>query len=109
MTDVAARTVQSSNDPAETLPSRSMSWIPGGTFRMESDRPYPEDAPKPCCIPENPRGRPETAGCEPCQQQIMIPRTMLDGASHRCAANYCRSHRSMVRPAEPVGPPVSAA
>jgi formylglycine-generating enzyme len=26
-------------------PSRDMAWLPGGTFRMGSDRHYPEEAP----------------------------------------------------------------
>ncbi len=31
--------------PAETPPLPHMRWIPGGTFRMGSDRHYPEEAP----------------------------------------------------------------
>jgi formylglycine-generating enzyme len=35
------------------------------------------DAPKTCCIPENPRGGPEAASYDPCQPQIKIPRNFL--------------------------------
>src|SRR5438105_12573179 len=31
--------------PAQAAPDQSMLWIPGGTFRMGSDRHYPEEAP----------------------------------------------------------------
>jgi formylglycine-generating enzyme required for sulfatase activity len=31
--------------PPGRAPSRDMAWIPGGTFRMGSDRHYPEEAP----------------------------------------------------------------
>jgi hypothetical protein len=43
------------------------------------------DAPKACCVPENPRGGPEAASYDPCQPQIKIPRKVLKGGSHLCA------------------------
>ena len=60
------------------------------------------DALKACCIPENPRGGPETASYDPCQPQIKIPRKVLKGGSHLCAPNYCRRYRPAARHAEPV-------
>jgi formylglycine-generating enzyme required for sulfatase activity len=60
------------------------------------------DAPKACCIPENPRGGPETASCDSCQPNIRIPRKVLKGGSHLCAPNYCRRYRPAARHAEPV-------
>jgi formylglycine-generating enzyme required for sulfatase activity len=60
------------------------------------------DAPKACCIPENPRGGPEAASLDPCQPQIKIPRKVLKGGSHLCAPNYCRRYRPAARHAEPV-------
>jgi formylglycine-generating enzyme required for sulfatase activity len=60
------------------------------------------DAPKACCIPENPRGGREEASYDPCQPQIMIPRKVLKGGSHLCAPNYCRRYRPAARHAEPV-------
>jgi len=65
-------------------------------------RRHEADAPKACCIPENPRGAPETASYDPCQPQIRIPRKVLKGGSHLCAPNYCRRYRPAARHAEPV-------
>jgi formylglycine-generating enzyme len=60
------------------------------------------DAPKACCIPENPRGGPEAASYDSCQPNIRIPRKVLKGGSHLCAPNYCRRYRPAARHAEPV-------
>ncbi len=60
------------------------------------------DAPKACCIPQNPRGGPESASLDPCQPDIRIPRKVLKGGSHLCAPNYCRRYRPAARHAEPV-------
>ena len=60
------------------------------------------DAPKACCIPENPRGGREDASYDPCQPQIKIPRKALKGGSHLCAPNYCRRYRPAARHAEPI-------
>ena len=55
------------------------------------------DAPKACCIPENPRGAREETSYDPCQSQIKIPRRVLKGGSHLCAPNYCRRYRPAAR------------
>ena len=60
------------------------------------------DAPKACCIPENPRGGPEVASYDPCQPSIKIPRKVLKGGSHLCAPNYCRRYRPAARHAHPI-------
>jgi formylglycine-generating enzyme len=60
------------------------------------------DAPKVCCIPENPRGGIETASYDPCQPQIRIPRKVVKGGSHLCAPNYCRRYRPAARHPQPV-------
>jgi formylglycine-generating enzyme len=60
------------------------------------------DAPKACCIPENPRGGPESASYDQSQPKIRIPRKVLKGGSHLCAPNYCRRYRPAARHAEPV-------
>jgi formylglycine-generating enzyme len=60
------------------------------------------DAPKACCIPENPRGGPEAASYDPCQPQIRIPRKVLKGGSHLCALCYCRRYRPAARHAQPI-------
>jgi sulfatase modifying factor 1 len=60
------------------------------------------DAPKACCIPENPRGGLEADSYDPCQPQIRIPRKVVKGGSHLCAPNYCRRYRPAARHAQPV-------
>jgi sulfatase modifying factor 1 len=60
------------------------------------------DAPKACCIPENPRGGREEASYDPCMPNIRIPRKVLKGGSHLCAPNYCRRYRPAARHPEPV-------
>jgi sulfatase modifying factor 1 len=60
------------------------------------------DAPKACCIPENPRGGQEGASHDPALPRIRIPRKVLKGGSHLCAPNYCRRYRPAARHAEAV-------
>jgi len=60
------------------------------------------DAPKACCIPENPRGGPEVASLDPRLPNIRIPRKVLKGGSHLCAPNYCRRYRPAARHAEAI-------
>jgi formylglycine-generating enzyme required for sulfatase activity len=60
------------------------------------------DAPKACCIPQNPRGGREQESYDPCQPAIQIPRKVLKGGSHLCAPNYCRRYRPAARHAHPV-------
>jgi formylglycine-generating enzyme required for sulfatase activity len=60
------------------------------------------DAPKACCIPENPRGGSEVASYDPCQPRIKIPRKVVKGGSHLCAPNYCRRYRPAARHAQPI-------
>jgi formylglycine-generating enzyme required for sulfatase activity len=60
------------------------------------------DAPKPCCIPQNPRGGPMEASYDPQLPKIRIPRKVLKGGSHLCAPSYCRRYRPAARHAEPV-------
>jgi sulfatase modifying factor 1 len=60
------------------------------------------DAPKACCIPENPRGGTEAGSFDPRQPQVRIPRKVLKGGSHLCAPNYCRRYRPAARHAQPI-------
>ena len=60
------------------------------------------DAPKACCIPQNPRGGNEAGSIDPCQPNIAIPRKVIKGGSHLCAPNYCRRYRPAARHAQPV-------
>lgn len=54
---------------------------------------HPNDALKPCCIPQNPRGACADQSYDPGQPQVRIPRKVLKGGSHLCAPNYCRRYR----------------
>ena len=77
----------------------------GNVWEWTSDwysQKHEADAPKLCCIPENPRGAPEQDSYDPCQPQIRIPRKVLKGGSHLCAPNYCRRYRPAARHPEPV-------
>ncbi len=69
----------------------------GVDHRLVRRRSMTADAPKACCIPENPRGGREDASYDPCQPQIRIPRKVLKGGSHLCAPNYCRRYRPAAR------------
>jgi formylglycine-generating enzyme len=63
---------------------------------------HPNDAPKACCIPENPRGGHEGQSYDPSQPDTRIPRRVLKGGSHLCAPNYCRRYRPAARHPQPV-------
>jgi formylglycine-generating enzyme required for sulfatase activity len=63
---------------------------------------HPGDAPKACCIPENPRGGHEDQSYDPCHPGSRIPRRVLKGGSHLCAPNYCRRYRPSARHPQPV-------
>jgi len=55
------------------------------------------DAPKACCIPDNPRGGPEAERRDPLTPSVHIPRKIVKGGSHLCAPNYCRRYRPAAR------------
>jgi len=77
----------------------------GNVWEWTSDWYSPKhtaDAPKACCIPENPRGGSEADSYDSCQPNIKIPRKVLKGGSHLCAPNYCRRYRPAARHAQPV-------
>jgi sulfatase modifying factor 1 len=63
---------------------------------------HPEDAAKACCVPRNPRvasaGKSFAAG-EPGER---IPRRVIKGGSHLCAANYCLRYRPAARQGEAI-------
>ncbi|MDA9401813.1 formylglycine-generating enzyme family protein [Bradyrhizobium sp. CCBAU 45389] len=110
---------QSSEHPA----GEGMLYVPGGTFRMDSDRHCPEEAPAHRVTVDGfwidrtpvtnrqfrkfvnatgyvtPRGGPELRSCQP---NLRISRKVLKGGSHLCAPNYCRRYRPAARHAEPI-------
>jgi formylglycine-generating enzyme len=57
----------------------------------------PEDAAKPCCVPQNPRGAEEVASLDPGQPQFRVPRKVLKGGSFLCADSYCLRYRPAAR------------
>ncbi len=59
------------------------------------------DAAKACCIPQNPRGGPETGSYDQCDPSVRIARKIVKGGSHLCAPNYCRRYRPAARHAQP--------
>src|SRR5260370_12854097 len=50
------------------------------------------DAPKACCIPENPREGAEAANYDPRQHNIKIPPKLIKRGSHLSAPNYRRRY-----------------
>ena len=60
------------------------------------------DAPKACCIPQNPRGGSQDGSYDPATANVRIPRKVIKGGSHLCAPNYCRRYRPAARHAEQV-------
>jgi formylglycine-generating enzyme len=60
------------------------------------------DAPKTCCIPNNPRGGCEGKSYDPRLPHVKIPRKVIKGGSHLCAPNYCRRYRPAARYAQPI-------
>ena len=77
---------------SSTWPATSGSGRPTGT-----SRDMPEDADKPCCVPENPRGPAVEESYDPSQPQFRIPRKVIKGGSYLCADSYCLRYRPAAR------------
>jgi formylglycine-generating enzyme required for sulfatase activity len=56
-----------------------------------------EDADKPCCVPDNPRGGSIEGSYDPAQPQVKIPRRVIKGGSFLCADVYCQRYRPAAR------------
>jgi formylglycine-generating enzyme required for sulfatase activity len=63
---------------------------------------HPQDAPKACCVPRNPRVGDARDSLDPRQPDSQIPRKVIKGGSHLCAPNYCVRYRPAARFPEPV-------
>jgi formylglycine-generating enzyme required for sulfatase activity len=58
---------------------------------------HPADVAAPCCVPADPRGGDESGSYDPAQPQFPIPRKVIKGGSHLCAASYCLRYRPAAR------------
>jgi sulfatase modifying factor 1 len=93
--------------PVEAFPPNGYNLhdMIGNVWEWTTDWYSPQhtvDAPKACCIPENPRGASEADSYDACQPRIRIPRKVVKGGSHLCAPNYCRRYRPAARHAQPI-------
>ncbi|PZV18938.1 MAG: sulfatase-modifying factor 1 [Pseudanabaena sp.] len=58
---------------------------------------HPEDADKPCCIPNNPRGGSMENSYDPSQPKFPVPRKVVKGGSYLCSPEYCERYRPSAR------------
>ena len=54
-----------------------------------------------CCIPANPRGPSQAQSLDPAEPRA-VPRKVVKGGSHLCAANYCQRYRPAARHPEAI-------
>jgi formylglycine-generating enzyme required for sulfatase activity len=120
--NVADNTLFSTPGQTSEAPAHDgMVYVPGGTYRMGSDRHYPEEAPvhrvtvDGFWIDRTPvtnrqfrefikaTGYVTFAELTPNAKDYpgALP-LMLKGGSHLCAPNYCRRYRPAARHAEPI-------
>jgi formylglycine-generating enzyme required for sulfatase activity len=62
---------------------------------------HPAAAARACCVPRNPRGAGQEGSVEP-GDPLRIPRKVVKGGSHLCAANYCLRYRPAARTPQPI-------
>ena len=89
------------------MPCPGMVWIPGGAYRMGSDRHYVEEAPAhpvevdgfwmDATAVTNAQFRTFVA-----TTGLRIPGKVMKGGSHLCAPNYCTRYRPAARMSQPV-------
>jgi formylglycine-generating enzyme required for sulfatase activity len=77
----------------------------GNTWEWTSDWYQPvhvAEVQKACCVPANPRGGGRELSHDPRAAGPAIPRRVLKGGSHLCAANYCQRYRPAARYPHPI-------
>lgn len=77
----------------------------GNTWEWTSDwyrAQHEPEVQKACCVPTNPRGGSEEQSHDARAAGLAIPRRVLKGGSHLCAANYCQRYRPAARYPHPV-------
>ena len=71
----------------------------GNVWELTSDwysARHEADAAQACCLPRNPLGARKEASYDP-GDPLRIPRKVVKGGSHLCAANYCLRYRPAAR------------
>jgi formylglycine-generating enzyme required for sulfatase activity len=63
---------------------------------------HADEAAKACCVPQNPRVTSDAESFGAGAPGEHIPRRVVKGGSHLCAANYCLRYRPSARQGEPV-------
>jgi formylglycine-generating enzyme required for sulfatase activity len=82
-----------------------LSYMIGNVWEWTTDwfaATHREEVKSACCVPHNPLGPAQGGSYDPCQPEIRIPRKVLKGGSHLCAANYCQRYRPAARFPEPI-------
>ena len=67
----------------------------------------PPDAGPSCCTIRDPRGALRSASFDPATPTVSIPRKVLKGGSHLCAANYCQRYRPAARHPQAIDSPTT--
>jgi formylglycine-generating enzyme required for sulfatase activity len=63
---------------------------------------HPEAVRHSCCVPVNPRGGTWEGSLDPASAGAPMPRRVIKGGSHLCAANYCLRYRPDARQGEAI-------
>ena len=74
-------------------------WEWTSDWYAEHHAAEPEGA---CCAPLNPRGGSESGSLDRRQPQFRVPRKVIKGGSHLCAASYCLRYRPAARRPQPI-------
>jgi formylglycine-generating enzyme len=61
---------------------------------------HPDEAPSPCCAPQNPRVLTPEGSYDQSAPDAHIPRKVIKGGSHLCAPSYCLRYRPAARQGE---------